>query len=186
MLTPEDRAWVAGVLDSHGKINIKNNKQRDTPQVVLTVLHRRAAVIGGLAKLTGTSAEQLFPTLPQWMKQPEPDRVSYKWAVTGATAGVVLHGLRPYLRDWDRFGDALDMIGRNIKRHGWGAGRIRVAMTRMESLGWEIPAGWVMPSPPPPRKPARVPPAAPQPRPPRTYVPLTDDQIKAMIEEETR
>src|SRR6266705_2499856 len=52
-----DLAWMAAIVDTHGRVIRKNNKTRNTPQVILKVDTSDSRVGLRLAELTGTGPE---------------------------------------------------------------------------------------------------------------------------------
>jgi hypothetical protein len=155
-LSTADLAWMAAVVDMKGRITLKANKMRRTPQVVLHVDTKEARVARRLALLTGVAPEThekqavafarrgcvehcLEPHVhvdgPYAWRMPETTR----WSVTGAGAAVVLLGLRPYMVTYGDHAPAVAMILENLVTRGQGVGMVRSALGRLKELGWAIP-----------------------------------------------
>jgi hypothetical protein len=151
-----DLAWMAAVLDMKGRITVKQNKDRRTPQVVLHVDTKESRVARRLALLTGVAPEPhekmvasfarrgcrehcLEPHVhvdgPGAWQMPETTR----WSLTGAAAALVLLGLRPYMVTYGDHAPAVTMILENLVTTGQGAGMVRASLERLQSLGWTVP-----------------------------------------------
>lgn len=153
-VTTADMAWMAAVLDMKGRITLKQNKDRRTPQVVLHVDTKETRVARRLALLTGVAPEPhekqvtafarrgcaehcLEPHIHVDTKWQMPETT--RWALTGAGAGAVLLTLRPYMVTYGDHAPAVTMILENLVTTGQGVGMVRSALDRLRELGWEIP-----------------------------------------------
>ena len=146
--------WMAGVVDLKGKVIRKQNKMRRTPQVVLIVESRHLAVIKELGRLTGTRAEAVKKApSTDWYRRncqehcedahvhvvaPEWPATS-RWTATGASMGVVLYNLQPFLRvdqGWDLM---MEEAYESTALSGQGSGAALMGVRRLRDLGWEMP-----------------------------------------------
>jgi hypothetical protein len=155
MIPVQDLGWMAGVLDLKGRIQVKNNRQRATRQIVLLVESSELLVIRRLARMTGSRAEAMVSRpLKEWMRRgcndhcPEAhvhvgdDRIMpavSRWTLTGAGAAVVLTALLPFLtveRGWE---EAINEIMASTPLTGQGATAVLGSLNRLRELGWELP-----------------------------------------------
>lgn len=157
--------WVAGVLDLKGRVVTKKNRQRATPQFVLMVETKDAAIIRELCSLTGTHVEaRAERKMPEWMRRPCaehcPDKHEHvtgqqapydwkmpalsRWTATGAAAAVILYNVLPF---------SLANLGLEVALHslidqaaltGQGSGATFKAIRRMRDLGWDLPEKFEM------------------------------------------
>jgi hypothetical protein len=161
MIEVTDLAWMAGIIDLKGRIIVKNNKSRATPQIVLAVQCKEYAIIRRLGQLVGTSPELVKAReTPDWMRRgcdehcPEPHVhvnggppgagpgslvATARWTVTGVGMAVVLTALRPYLQVHRDYEEAIEAITANMVHAGQGVGMVRKQLDRMKELGWTIP-----------------------------------------------
>lgn len=151
--------WMAGILDLKGHVVRKNNKTRarGSLQIVVNVETADAQIIAKLSEMTGTAPTMMehSSTVPEeWKRRacsehcPEahvhtvvtsmPD--IGRWTIAGASAGVVLWNLRPYMVSEDEPWDwALAMTLASTRLSGQGSGAAVAAIRRLSSLGWELP-----------------------------------------------
>lgn len=156
-VTPGTIAWTAGILDSHGRLGKKSNKDRakGSHQIVLHVSSTKLELVSRLSQLTGTLEDRKYlpgkqlnwdargcashcPDAHIHYESHLPD-VS-KWAVSGSALAIVLWNTRPYLvstfQPWDQ---ALSTCLTQVRLTGQGVGAVRASTRRMASLGWPIP-----------------------------------------------
>lgn len=157
MIEVADLAWMAGVIDLKGRIIVKKNKSRATPQVVLAVQSTEGAVVRRLGELVGTAPEMLkSKPLPDFMRrgcdEHCPERhvhvtpngtgempASARWTVTGVGVAVILTALAPYLRVTRDYEEAIEAITAYMVHQGPGVGMVRKQIQRLKELGWAIP-----------------------------------------------
>lgn len=156
MLPPSTLGWVAGILDLKGRITYKNNKQRATRQIVLSVETKDQRITDRLSTLTGTHPEyQAAQYMPEWMRRgcrehcpenhvhvhrhPQHMPAVIRWTITGAGAAILIHNLNPYLLT--NYDTVYNEIIENTKTRleGQGSGMIWTAIYRLHELGWELP-----------------------------------------------
>lgn len=154
-----DLAWMAGVIDLKGRIVVKRNKSRATPQIVLAVQCKELAVIRRLGMLTGTNPElmEARPT-PDFMRKGCDDHCpeahvhvthggypagtmpsTARWTITGVGMAILLAALKPYLQVDREYDEAVEAITANMVHQGQGVGMVRKQIERMKELGWQIP-----------------------------------------------
>ncbi len=158
MIEPAQLGWMAAVVDLRGRVIVKKNATRATPQLVLYVDSKQFSVIRKLGDMTGTKPEQQAARdTSEFIRRgcathcPEPhvhvgDEHPWqmpaiaRWTITGAAAAVVIHSLLPYF--------AVDKAGWEAAMHemiaqaaltGQGSGATRSAIRRLMELGWHIP-----------------------------------------------
>jgi hypothetical protein len=163
-----DLAYMAAILDMHGRIRLKNNQSRATPQRVLVVQSSRHGIIRKLNDLTGTKAEPR----EGWKKAEWDSRGCIEhcpeahvhhegktsvptvtiWTITGAAAAVILWNVIPFMTTSKgiEFEEAMNeilaevaMLGKEDARGhrsgGQGWGVIRNSVVRLHRLGWKLP-----------------------------------------------
>lgn len=160
MIQIADLAWMAGVLDLKGRVIIKNNKSRATPQVVLAVQSKEFPVIRRLGMLTGTNPELMTERpVKDFMRKGCDDHcpeahvhVSHggyesgflppnaRWTITGAGMVVVLDNLHPYLQVDRGYQEVIDQLTAETVLQGRGVGMVRKQLDRLKELGWQVPA----------------------------------------------
>lgn len=148
--------WLAGILDMKGVVLRKKNQSRATPQLVLAVETRQLQVVRELSRMTGTAPElQKARATEPWMRRgcvehcPEQHihginegngmPAIARWTVTGASMGVVLHNVLPYLRNDKALGEAMVEVLALVPASGQGRGAIDRALARLVELGWDLP-----------------------------------------------
>ena len=148
--------WMAGILDLRGRLVVKKNQMRATPQFVLMAETKEVAIVRGLSSLTGTRAElQAAKPLKDFMRRscaehcPEAHvhveddgrmmpRVA-RWTITGAGMVVVLENLMPFLMVDRGYEEAVEQVSRDTTLTGQGSGAVIASLRRLRDLGWEIP-----------------------------------------------
>lgn len=155
MVTDQDKAWMAGVIDLKGRITKKVNRARNTPQITLTVMSKALPVIRRLCELTGTSPEihtaRKLDLVRRNCVEHCPDQhvhvsaydplnpYAIKWTATGSAFLVVLHNLRPYLVVDHGYQEAETVLSANLALSGRGATAVFSSCNRMRTLGWALP-----------------------------------------------
>ena len=153
-ISSSDLGWMAAVIDMKGHVITKNNKTRNTPQVVLSVDTKDERIAKRLSAFTGTKPEahglsSMSETLRRGCTEhcPEahihmsdrdlPD--STKWTVTGLSMGIVLWNLRKYMSTYPEYAKFMGMAFDNSVLEGRGSGQVRASVKRLRDLGWRIP-----------------------------------------------
>lgn len=147
--------WMAGVIDIKGRLVKKVNKQRVTPQYVLTVRTKEFPVIQKLSGLTGTAPEiQKAREAPDWWRRgcvehcPEPHihqqypgglPEAATWTVTGAAMATVLWNVLPFLAIDREYSPALKEVLESTVSDGRGSVAVRSSLKRLKDLGWDLP-----------------------------------------------
>jgi hypothetical protein len=155
MLTIEDKAWMAGVIDLKGRMIRKRNQDRRTTQTLVYVESKQHEVIRALSKLTGTKPEaKKQSTLSEFIrvqcKEHCPDAhihvrdgwsmpTTTRWTITGGPMVVVMLSLLPYLRVDRGYQEAIDAIMETQSLAGQGAHAIWANIKRLMDLGWTLP-----------------------------------------------
>lgn len=155
-MPPSKLGWMAGVIDMKGRITYKNNKRRNTHQIVLTVESKEISIVRGLGAMTGTNPELMAAQVkPDFMRRnctshcPDPhthidgDDPSMpqmgRWTITGAGMAVVLTNLLPFLTIDRGFDQAIEKATNQIVLSGQGSGMVKQSLRRLHKLGWELP-----------------------------------------------
>lgn len=156
MITTQDLAWMAGIVDLKGRINRKQPKTRASAQITLSVTSTMIQVVERMCRLTGTAPEiQATKPLNEIIRRgciehcPEqhihvggPDGFApyaIKWTASGSSLLVVVHNLRPYLVIDQGYGPAEDEIRASLPLAGRGAQAILTSCNRLRNLGWQLP-----------------------------------------------
>lgn len=149
--------WMAGIMDLRGRLLVKKNQMRATPQFVLIAETKEVSIIRELSSLTGTKAElQAARPLKDFMRRscvehcPEAhvhiedqDRMMprvARWSITGAGMVTVLDNLMPFLMVDRGYPEAIEQVSRDTTLVGQGSGAVLASLRRLRDLGWEIPA----------------------------------------------
>jgi hypothetical protein len=157
MITQQQLAWMAGVVDLKGKVYVKNNRGRKTGQYVMMVDSKNLVVIRTLCDLTGTNYEgkETRPVSeilrhPCLEHCPEAHSHVYRdglmmpfigrWTITGASLVVVLTNLLPYLVvDQDNYQSLLEELEPQLTLAGQGSNAVLSGCLRLRKLGWQLP-----------------------------------------------
>lgn len=149
--------WMAGVLETRGKIRRVDNPLRKTVQLILQVQSRHLDVVNRMCELTGvrsqpTAAKQIADQHRRGCVDhcPEPHfhvtpylPAMNRWAVTGAGAAIVLHNLMPYLCMVGGMQAVVDEVIAALPAAGRGRPAVEASIARLRKLGWVIPPGLV-------------------------------------------
>jgi hypothetical protein len=156
MIPLHERGWMAGVLDMKGKVIAKQNQQRATPQLVLSVETSHHEIVRTLGRMTGTAPEIQKPKkMEEWMRRgcvehcPEQHHhVKYaqgmpaisRWTVTGISLAIVLHNVLPFIVTKNNvFTEAMNNAFTDVPPSGQGRAAVDRAIVRLKDLGWDIP-----------------------------------------------
>ncbi len=148
--------WMAGIVDMRGKVLVKNNKKRNTRQIVLMVESGEMSIINTLGRLTGTKPDLQAPKpMAEFMRHgclehcPEAHIHANKmdlflpakarWTVTGAAMAVVLSNLMPMLTVDRGYPEFIREIVDNQVLVGQGATAVLRSVCRLRDCGWSIP-----------------------------------------------
>lgn len=154
-ITKEQKAWMAGVIETRGKIRFTNDATRKTNQLVLQVRLSNTAIVSRLCELTGTALdEQQAKTIEYTDRRactlhcPEahihvltseiPEHAV--WSISGAGAAIVLTNLEPHFEATDGAGAVADNIYAGLPTAGRGRSAVDQTIIRLFRLGWKIPA----------------------------------------------
>lgn len=160
-ITPANLGWMAAVFDLKYCLVIKNNASRATPQLVFQVTTHDEVIIENLSRLTGIvpghSSRKSFNQKRCKQHCPEAHiHVSgdddhpygapgfpamHTWAVTGVSAGIILHNVLPYMvRMEDKeLTQLMNASLSNATYWGRGSGQTKEAIKRLVDLGWNLP-----------------------------------------------
>jgi len=157
VITQQQLAWMAGIVDLKGRVYVKKNRSRKTGQYVMVVDSKNLVVVRKLCELTGTSSEGKetrpvseilrHPCLehcPQAHSHVYRDGLMMpfisRWTVTGASLIVVLHNLMPYLVvDQDSYQDLVLELQPQLTLTGQGSNAVLTGCLRLQRLGWQLP-----------------------------------------------
>jgi hypothetical protein len=147
------KAWMAGVIETRGKVRFTNNPDRKTNQLVLQVRTGHTAVATRLCELTGIRVD---------IKENKSIRVADRrpcaehcqeahshviaeipehavWAISGAGAAIVLDNLVPFFVTTDGLQVVADNILARLPQAGRGRSAVDQTILRLKRLGWRIP-----------------------------------------------
>jgi hypothetical protein len=141
MLTEQELAYVAGILDSQGSIAVRTTADgTELPQ--LSVSGPNVEMLLWLGEMTGVKP---VITSRRYAKAGCAEHCSEKhvhvmsrsgrWLISGAKATVVLAATRPFLR-WKgtQAGSAVEL--------GLAAPFKQATPAKMRALGWPLPESW--------------------------------------------
>lgn len=153
-----DLAWMAGILDLKGRVYVKSNQSRITPQVTLSVDSREPAIIRKMGAMTGTSPDmtkgrKFNEFLRRGCTEHCPDGHVHvdghatvsdmgRWTVTGAAMVVVLTNLEPFLQVKRGYADWIEGINQDPGFNRQGSGMILDSLQRLLNLGWNLPVSY--------------------------------------------
>src|SRR5438105_3245627 len=102
MVTDADKAYIAALVDTLGKLTSRVVHADELPVVTIQGKH---AVLPWLAEVTGVKAMRLAKSYDRHQcsqhcpsKHTGIESWSYRWQLTGARAAVLLANIEPYLR----------------------------------------------------------------------------------------
>lgn len=142
-LSVEVLAFLGGVIDARGHVEV--SMRHDRPQPRLAVTTRRRPLLDHLCTLTGT---KLTDDAREYARRPCGEhcrethshvaRQSAKWRVDSARATVVLWAVRPFIVG------QVDEVGRALSAGlaAWPAARGNTG-AQMAALGWPLPPAGV-------------------------------------------
>jgi hypothetical protein len=155
MITKIQKAWMAGVLETRGKIRFTNDASRKTNQLVLQLMSSHLHIAHEMARLTGTKVQsreaklidiaarrgcvEHCPEAHVHVNNAEVPEIAI-WSISGVGAAIVLNNLVGYMVNEDN--TLLTVAGNIIAAlPKGGAGRAAVDKTiiRLKKLGWTIP-----------------------------------------------
>jgi len=157
MITAQQMAWMAGIIDLKGRVYVKKNRSRNTGQYVMVVDSKNLVVVRRLCELTGTTSEGKetrpvseilrHPCLehcPQAHSHVYRDGLMMpligRWTVTGASLVIVLQSLMPYLvADREKYEDLLLELQPQLTLSGQGSNAVLSGCLRLQRLGWPLP-----------------------------------------------
>lgn len=162
LITIASLAWMAGVVETRGKIQRVDSPLRKNVMLRLRVQSRHIPLVERLATYTGVlltyhaektltvrnrkSCADHCPEPHVHVEGAELPRMAC-WAVSGAGAAIVLANLQPYFVDDERITKFVDDVVANLPHHGRGFAAVKSSADRLRTLGWKIPDG-VLPAPP--------------------------------------
>lgn len=158
-ISPAVLGWMAGVIDLKGRLAVKKNKLRATPQYTLHVESKDFQVVSKLSEYTGTSPELKKPqATADFMRRqctqhcpethvhvhegpygPTEMPAVARWTVTGAAMVTVLFNTRPFQLINRGYDEACKDILKNLTFIGQGSGAVRASQQRLYNLGWRLP-----------------------------------------------
>lgn len=156
-ISANDLGWMAAIIDAKGAVSRKSNKQRRTPQVILRVDTKEPRIARRLCTLTGVAPDfHEAPRAEAFLRRGcaehcrEPhihvdERYPWnmpavtRWALTGASAAVVLLNLKPFMVTYGDYHADVELVIENLVTTGQGTGAVRASLERLRQLGWKIP-----------------------------------------------
>jgi len=153
-ITREQKAYVAGVVETRGKIRFTNDPNRKTNQLILQVRTAHVTIATRLSELTGTAILPQDAKTIQYtdrrgctMHCPEPHVHVLSaeipeqaiWSISGVGAAIVLHNLVPYFIATDGAQAVADNILGGLPTAGRGRSAVDQTIMRLKKLGWFIP-----------------------------------------------
>jgi hypothetical protein len=136
-VTPEQLAWLAGVIDTMGILRARRVGENDLPGVFLhtpnvRLLERVAEMTGTRVTIVTRSYSKVGCAEHCEDKHLHVSSKSGRWSVTGAKATVLLKNILPYLQL--QRAEAEELL-----RDTEGAPFKRATLAKMAKLGWPIP-----------------------------------------------
>ena len=133
-MSPEDRSYVAALVDVFGRLRARDVRGSRLPEV--TIQGSRIDALDWLANITGVRVSVIGKDYTRHQCSEHcPDKhtriaaTTRRWQVTGARATILLHDIEPYMRVQGRQARALVQEGsvvgvkppvvREMKRLGW-------------------------------------------------------------------
>ncbi len=146
------KAWMAGIIETRGKIHFTNDPSRRTNQLVLRIATARTNLASRLAALTGVKthlnqARTITADRRACVEHCDDAHVHVVaeipevavWAISGAAAAIVLDNLRPYFIDDTGIQAVVDNILSALPTAGQGRAAVDASIIRLRRLGWSIP-----------------------------------------------
>lgn len=148
------KAWMAGVLETRGKIRFTNDPSRKTNQLVLQVRTSHLGVVERMCALTGCRfAVEHVKAIVTADRRPCTEHCTEAhshvvrevpehavWSISGAGAAIVLTNLAPFLvTDGPAMLAVADNILANLPTSGRGRHAVDMVILRLKKLGWKIP-----------------------------------------------
>lgn len=147
------KAWMAGVIETRGKIRFTNDAERKTNQLVLQVRTSHTAIVTRLSELTGTKANYVTAKqIRQADRRPCTEHCTDPhshtvaeipefsiWAISGAGAAIVLDNLAPFFVTETGVQTVADNILAGLPQAGRGRFAVDQTIIRLRKLGWRIP-----------------------------------------------
>lgn len=139
-LAATDLAYIAGIVDTIGLIQVRPYRETGLPQVTV-----HAPVSPSLRYLSTIAGVKLTVIRRDFARAgcaehcPEKHRhvfsISGRWQISGSRATIALIGIRQYLRIQDGAADEAIAVGLRV-------GRKPAIAEQMAKLGWPIPSDW--------------------------------------------
>jgi hypothetical protein len=101
--------------------------------------------------MTGSSAERARTGSGEWVRKGCVDHCpdqhvhvaslppTQRWGASGISAGIVLHGILPYMQTDRGFREAYAQVLTDVTGWGQGFGAVLPAVRRLARLGWVLP-----------------------------------------------
>lgn len=161
VITLAEIGWVAGVIDLKGRIAVKRNATRATPQVILYVESKNHEVVRRLAHNTSMRPEpKTERPLKDFMRRAcsthcPADHVHVgsknieelslpslmRWTITGAGIVVLMHSVQELLTQENqiKFSGLCAQIKASTPTTGPGSGAVLGTIRRLYFAGWPLP-----------------------------------------------
>lgn len=156
MLTDQNKAWMAGVIDLKGRLSAKQNATRKTRQHTWSVDSKEMIVVRRMCELTGTKPEsranrKLSEIFRRNCTEHCPEahvHVDYeglemphvlRWTSTGAGLVIVHTNLEPFLQVDRGYKEVVDEILEDPAVDHRGSASVLKSAARLQALGWSIP-----------------------------------------------
>lgn len=142
MLTSEDIAYFAGVLDSQARIRVTATGSSKALLPWIAVSSPSTVLTDALSEASGVRAfirdrESNAHRCAEHCTSKHDHRRSLRsvWQVSGARATIILSASLPYLRM--QVQEAREAVAAGLTAQHWGE-----TPSKMAALGWPVPEGW--------------------------------------------
>lgn len=147
-------AWMAGVIETRGKIRVTVNPQRaKTSQLILQVQSQHLPIVNRLGELTGIKVDPKPPRTIESSRRACTEHCTEShvcviaelpemalWSISGSGAAIVLRNLMPYLVTDTGLQAVIDNIFASLpKTDARGRSAVDQSIIRLRKLGWAIP-----------------------------------------------
>jgi hypothetical protein len=154
-ITLAQKAWMAGVLETRGKIRFTNNRDRKTNQLVVQLRSSHIALVERMCELTeskiiNSEGKLIYSAnrrpCVEHCQEAHSHLVSEigeqaTWQITGVGAAIILDNLVPHFVTTAGLQAVADNINSGLPKDGRGRTAVDATIIRLKRLGWHIPPG---------------------------------------------
>lgn len=154
MITSRQKAWMAGVIETRGKIRFTNDPMRKTNQLVLQVRTSTIPIVHRMCELTGVAYNhQNVKSIVVADRRPCIEHCTEAhshveaeipehaiWSISGAGAAIVLDNLvTSMMVNFVTCQVMANNILSDLPKGGRGRFAVDQTIIRLKKLGWKIP-----------------------------------------------